>query len=161
MSTNSYTTHKALDRFTPARQAIIIKIAKMTRQELNLATSEAFVINEQESDSAFQKNLNNALSKLKNEDLKCGAKYANYVSRAESDEQTAAEKMDCGILNCDPLLLLLAFESAEEKWGEKVNISNKSMACDLKITARHASRIKFRVAQIDKMQGDLWGGVAA
>ena len=158
---SDYTTQKALDHFTPGRQSIIIKMAKMTRQELNLSTREAFLINDLVSDFAFQKKLNNALSKLKNEDLKCGAKYANYVSRAESDEQTAAEKMDCGILNCDPLLLLLAFESAEEKWGEKVNISNKSMACDLKITARHASRIKFRVAQIDKMQGDLWAGVAA
>ena len=92
----------------------------MTRQELNLAISEAFLINDLKSDVAFKKKLNNQLSKIKNEDLKCGAKYANYVSRAESDEQTAAEKMDCGILNCDPLLLLLAFDSAEEKLGKKL-----------------------------------------
>lgn len=117
---STYTTHKALDRFTPARQSMIIKVAKMTRQELNLAISEAFLINDLKSDVAFKKKLNNQLSKIKNEDLKCGAKYANYVSRAESDEQTAAEKMDCGILNCDPLLLLLAFDSAEEKLGKKL-----------------------------------------
>lgn len=159
--TTTYPTQKALDEFTPVRQSIIKKVAKMTRQELNLSTSEAFLINGLESDLVFKKKLNNVLSSLKNEDLKCGSQYSNYVSRDENEEQTAIEKMDSGILSCDPLLLLLAFESAEEKLGTKVKISTKSMACDLKITARHASRIKFRVAQIDKMQGDLWGGVAA
>ena len=158
---SEYTTQKALNEFTSVRQIIIIKTAKMTRQELNLSTSEAFLINDLVSDFAFQKKLNNALSKLKNEDLKCGAKYANFVSRDEIDEQTAAEKMDCGILNCDPLLLLLAFESAEEKLGEKVKVSTKSMACDLKITTRQALRIQHKNIEIDMVQGDLWAGVAA
>ena len=158
---SEYTTHKALDEFTPARQSIIIKVAKMSRQELNLATSEAFLINDLKSDLAFKKKLNNELSKLKNEDLKCGSKYSNYVSRAENDDKTAAEKMDCGILNCDPLLLLLAFESAEEKLGEKVKVSTKSMACDLKITTRQALRIQHKNIEIDMVQGDLWAGVAA
>lgn len=158
---SDYTTQKALDEFTSVRQNVIKKVAKMTRQELDLAISEAFLINDLKSNFEFNKKLNNQLSKLKNEDFKCGAKYANFVSRDENDDKTAAEKMDCGILNCDPFLLLLAFESAEEKLGTKVNVSTKSMACDLKITPRQALRIKFRVAQIDKMQGDLWAGVAA
>lgn len=158
---SEYTTQKAFNEFTSVRQKVIKKVAKMTRQELDLAISEAFLINDLVSDFAFQKKLNNELSRLQNDDLKCGAKYANFVSRDEIDEQTAIEKMDSAILNCDPLLLLLAFESAEEKLGTKVKVSTKSMACDMKITTRQALRIKFRTAQIDKMQGDLWAGVAA
>lgn len=157
---SDYTTQKALDEFTPARQIIIIKTAKMTRQDINLATSEAFLINKLESDLAFKKKLNNELSRLKNDDLKCGAKYANYVSRSENDEQKATEKMDSGLLNCDPLLLLLAFESAEEKLGTKVRVSTKSMACDLKITPRQALRIQLKNVEIDRVQGDLWGVAA-
>lgn len=157
---SDYTTQKALDEFTSVRQNVIKKVAKMTRQELDLAISEAFLINDLKSNFEFNKKLNNQLSKLKNEDFKCGAKYANFVSRDENDDKTAAEKMDSGILNCDPLLLLLAFESAEEKLGTKVRVSTKSMACDFKITARQALRIQIKNVEIDRVQGDLWGVAA-
>lgn len=156
----NYYTQKCLEQFSPTRRKIIVKLAKMTRQTVEASISDAWILNDIESDFEFKKQLNNQLQKNFLGDIKCGATGCAFVGRFSDDGE--GEDASRGH-HSSTLDVLIGMEVGLAGLGQSIKTTSKSLAADLRVCERHARRMKKKQAALAEVQVGLFefdgGGV--